>query len=105
MNEHVPHLIVFLMAGVAVTICVIHHNYGLGHVVGIPGSNFFDFIYYSSVVFTTVGFGDLVPVGAIRILTAVEGLALITWSVLFTFLAMQRLWPHLLFKPDNENRH
>ncbi len=156
MNEHVPHLIVFLMAGVAVTICVIlhyetlsflsrtvglhvhkrigvlvvmlglllahileimvfavgygviHHNHGLGHIVGIPGSNFFDFIYYSSVVFTTVGFGDLVPVGAIRILTAVEGLAglaLITWSASFTFLAMQRLWPQLLAKQDNENRH
>ncbi|MBX3616603.1 potassium channel family protein [Nitrosomonas sp.] len=72
---------------------------GLGHITGMDEGNFFDFVYFSSVVYTTVGFGDLLPVGAIRMLSAAEGLAglaLITWSASFTFLAMQRLWPHLL---------
>jgi hypothetical protein len=43
-------------------------------------------------------------------LTAAEGLAglsLITWSASFTFIAMQRFWPHALRgsqgKSDGEN--
>lgn len=72
---------------------------GLGFIAGLNENNFFEFIYFSSVVFTTVGFGDLIPIDPIRVLTAAEGLvglAMITWSASFTFLAMQRLWPHLL---------
>ena len=51
--------------------------------------------YYSAIVYTTVGFGDVIPEGGIRWITGVEalvGLALITWSASFTFLQMQRLW-------------
>ena len=55
----------------------------------------FDFVYYSAMVYTTVGFGDLIPKGPIRMLTGTEalaGLALITWSASFTYLQMQRVW-------------
>ena len=55
----------------------------------------FDYIYYSSMVYTTVGFGDLIPSAEMRMLTSAEalaGLALITWSASFTYLQMQRLW-------------
>lgn len=75
----------------------------LGHIAGLNENNLFEFIYFSSVVFTTVGFGDLIPIGPIRVLTAAEGLvglATITWSASFTFLAMQRLWPHLLTQSE-----
>lgn len=75
----------------------------LGHIAGLNENNWFEFIYFSSVVFTTVGFGDLIPIGPIRVLTAAEGLvglATITWSASFTFLAMQRLWPHLLTQSE-----
>lgn len=63
----------------------------------ITGTNegLFDFIYFSAMVYTTVGFGDQVPSGAIRMITSTEalaGLSLITWSASFTFLQMQRLW-------------
>lgn len=57
--------------------------------------NLLDQVYYSSVVYTTLGFGDIVPGGPIRFLTgteAVTGLVLITWSASFTFLEMQRYW-------------
>jgi len=53
-----------------------------------------------------VGFGDLVPIGPIRMLTAAEGLtglALVTWSASFTFLAMQRFWPHPLASPHKKS--
>ena len=48
-----------------------------------------DYIYYSSIVYTTVGFGDLYPVGPLRIVTALEsliGLVLITWSATYIFV-------------------
>ena len=80
---------------------------GMGYIKGVDENNFFDFIYFSSVVYTTVGFGDLVPTGAIRMLSAAEGLAgfaLITWSASFTFLAMQRLWPHLLSQSGRDSK-
>lgn len=78
---------------------IVHHSAGYGHIRGIENGDIIDYVYYSSVVYTTVGFGDLVPVGAIRMLTAAEGLAglaMITWSASFTFMAMQRFWPHPL---------
>lgn len=67
--------------------------------MGIENSAIIDYVYDASVVYTTVGFRDLIPVGAIRMLTAAEGLAdlaLITWSASYTFVTMQRFWPHPL---------
>jgi hypothetical protein len=55
-----------------------------------------DHVYYSAMVYTTVGFGDIIPYGPIRFMTgmeAVTGLVMITWSASFTFLEMQRDWP------------
>jgi hypothetical protein len=57
--------------------------------------NLFDHVYYSAMVYTTVGFGDLVPQGPIRFMTGMEaltGLVMITWSASFAFLEMQRDW-------------
>jgi hypothetical protein len=54
-----------------------------------------EYVYYSAMVYTTVGFGDLIPQGAIRFMTGMEaltGLVMITWSASFTFLEMQRDW-------------
>lgn len=54
-----------------------------------------DCIYYSAVCFTTLGLGDIVPLGAVRFLTGTEaltGFVLLTWSASFTFVEMQRFW-------------
>ena len=56
-----------------------------------------DHAYFSGMVYTTVGFGDFVPHGPIRFTAGMEaltGLVMITWSASFTFLEMQRDWPH-----------
>lgn len=56
---------------------------------------FLDAIYLSAITYTTVGFGDLTPVGAIRFLAGTEaltGFVLITWSASFTYLEMERFW-------------
>ena len=58
-------------------------------------SGLLDFVYFSATVYTTLGFGDLVPTGAVRFLAgteAVTGFLLISWSASFTFLEMQRFW-------------
>lgn len=57
--------------------------------------HFFDNIYFSSAVYSSVGFGDLVPIGPIRFIAGTEGLVglvLIGWSASFTYLEMQRFW-------------
>ena len=65
-----------------------------GH-IGPSALHLFDYVYFSSATYTTVGFGDLAPVGPIRFLAGTEGLAgfvLITWSASFTYLEMERFW-------------
>ena len=55
----------------------------------------FDVIYFSAVTFTTVGYGDLAPLGPIRFLAGTEalsGFVLLTWSASFTYLEMERFW-------------
>jgi hypothetical protein len=54
-----------------------------------------DSVYFSAVVYTTLGLGDLIPGGAIRFMVGTEaltGFVLITWSASFTFLEMQKFW-------------
>ncbi len=66
-----------------------------GHVAGDDPLLFFDAIYFSAITFTTVGFGDLAPVGPIRFLSGTEaltGFVLIGWTVSFTYFEMERFW-------------
>jgi hypothetical protein len=57
--------------------------------------DFLDYIYMSTVTYTTLGYGDIYATGPIRFLFGTEaltGFALITWSASLTFLEMQRHW-------------
>ena len=68
----------------------------LGVFSGALVTDAMSYLYYSGVIYTTLGLGDIEPQGHIRFITAVEalnGFMLITWSASFTFLAMGRLWP------------
>ncbi|GAA5131568.1 potassium channel family protein [Alloalcanivorax gelatiniphagus] len=54
-----------------------------------------DCVYFSFTVYTTLGFGDIQPLGDVRYLTGIEaltGLVLITWTASFLYLEMQRYW-------------
>ncbi len=73
-------------------------NPDLGSIVGTQPLLFTDYVYYSAVVYTTLGFGDMIPSGHIRFLTgmeALQGLALITWSASFMFIEMRRHWDNI----------
>ena len=65
-----------------------------GAIVGGPGW-FQDHFYFSIASYTTLGIGDILPHGNIRIvagLEALNGLVLVAWSASFTYLIMERLW-------------
>lgn len=67
----------------------------LGDFVGATVTDPMSYVYFSGVIYTTLGLGDIQPVEHIRFITATEalnGFMLITWSASFTFLAMSRLW-------------
>jgi len=66
-----------------------------GGIRGDLGAGFLDYTYFSSVTYTSLGYGDLTPVGPLRLLTSLEaitGLVLLAWTASFTFLQMRKLW-------------
>ena len=68
----------------------------VGGFAGLPVEGYLDCLYFSVVTYTTLGFGDQVPVSHARLIAGVEalnGLLLIGWSASFTYLAMERYWP------------
>jgi hypothetical protein len=71
---------------------------GYGRLVGavIGGSGWFeDHFHFSIASYTTLGIGDIMAEGPIRIVAGIEalnGLVLVAWSASFTYLAMERLW-------------
>lgn len=66
-----------------------------GTMQGNFSGNLLDCVYFSFTTYTSLGFGDIEPLGLIRILTGLEaltGLVLITWTASFIFLEMERNW-------------
>lgn len=71
------------------------HWPALGAIRGDADVDLLDAVYLSTEAYTTLGYGDLVPYGPVRMLLGLEalaGLVLITWSASFTYLEMQRDW-------------
>jgi hypothetical protein len=55
----------------------------------------FDSVYFSAMTYSTVGYGDVLPLGPVRLLAGTEGLiglVLIGWSASFTYIEMERFW-------------
>ena len=52
-------------------------------------------MYFSAETYSSLGYGDVVPGGDLRLLAGVEvlnGLLLIGWSASYTYIAMERFW-------------
>ncbi|MBB6544224.1 potassium channel family protein [Thalassotalea piscium] len=68
---------------------------GWGELMGNFDGSLLDCAYFSFTVYSTVGFGDIEPMGSLRYLAGIEsltGLILITWSASFLYIEMQRQW-------------
>lgn len=62
---------------------------------GLGGPSLLNCIYFSAETFTSLGYGDILPVGPPRLLVGAEalnGLLLIGWSASYFFVAMERFW-------------
>jgi hypothetical protein len=67
----------------------------VGTIAGTDPFRLLDAVYMSATTYSTLGYGDLVPKGAVRFLLgteAVVGFVMITWSASFAYLEMARYW-------------
>jgi len=86
------------LAGISVYALAYYYlrdKFGLGTFGGKFLDSFASYFYFSAESYTSIGLGDIYPLGALRLLTGIEalnGLLLIGWSASFTYLAMQRYW-------------
>lgn len=88
------HAVEILVYGVAVWLIARQQVFGAlsGHAGSVPLETC---LYYSAETYTSLGFGDVVPTGSLRLLAGIEalhGLLLIGWSASFLYLAMERFW-------------
>jgi len=79
----------------AVAYYFMHRAPGWGQLTGNFDGSLLDCVYFSFTTFTTLGFGDIQPIGGLRFLTGIEsltGLVLITWTASFLFVEMKKFW-------------
>lgn len=72
-------------------------NAGLGAIAVTAGEvgSVTSYIYFSASTYSSLGYGDIYPTGALRIVASIEvlnGLMMIGWSVSITYIAMQKFW-------------
>ena len=89
----VAHAAEILMYAAAFYVLVRYFGAGpLGH---LTPSSMTLCLYFSAETYTSLGYGDVVPGGALRLLAGMEalnGLLLIGWSGSFIYIAMERFW-------------
>ncbi|MEW6133545.1 MAG: ion channel [Pseudomonadota bacterium] len=87
------HLAEISLYGVSIYVLVTHLD--AGALAGTADISIPSFIYFSAETYSSIGFGDLTPIGPVRLLAGVEalnGLLLIGWSASFTYISMERFW-------------
>jgi len=79
----------------AIAYYVMQAQLQVGSLAGHLEGDALDFFYFSIATYTTLGIGDLHPIGAMRVVAGIEslnGLVLIGWSASFTYLTMEEFW-------------
>ncbi len=88
--SHAMHILLFGLA-----FMVLARYFALGELGGSSVPSITTCLYFSAETYTSLGFGDIVPAGPIRLLAGVEtltGLLLIGWSASYSYLSMERFW-------------
>ena len=83
------------MAFYGATLYILVQWLGVGSLTGSTSFSLANCLYFSAETYTSLGFGDLTPIGPVRLLAGVEalnGLLLIGWSASFTYISMERFW-------------
>ncbi len=79
----------------AVVYFLVADHLGLGSFGGTLEHHFGDYLYFSTSTYSSLGYGDIYPLGGLRIMAGIEtvtGLVMIGWSASFTYLAMEKFW-------------
>ena len=79
----------------SLTYWVLIHYAGFADLSGNIPDHFPTYLYFSATTYSSLGVGDVFPVGSLRFLTGIEainGLILITWSAAFTYFSVQKMW-------------
>ncbi len=67
----------------------------VGSLSGLAELSLVGCFYFSAETYTSLGLGDVLPVGPIRLIAGIEtlnGLLLIGWSASYTYISMERFW-------------
>ena len=89
----VGHIIEVWMFGIVIFLMIAQGDFG--SLQGNFDGSLLDAVYFSFTTYTSLGIGDIEPLGDIRFLAGLEaltGLALITWSASFMFIEMRKFW-------------
>lgn len=84
---HFTEIVIF-----AVAYNYIENNTGMGGIGGACDGSLFDCMYFSFSTYTTLGYGDIFPLGHLRLLTGIEaitGILMAAWSTSFLFFKMK----------------
>jgi hypothetical protein len=87
------HFIEILLYGAAYY--VLATTFGVGSMGQAGPLPFSRCLYFSAETYTTLGYGDVLPHGDLRLLAGVEalnGMLLIGWTASYTYLSMARFW-------------
>ena len=72
-------------------------QHGMGTLGGRDEPTLLNCMYFSLTTYSSLGYGDVVPTGELKLLAgseALSGLLLIGWTAAFLYIAMERFWEH-----------
>lgn len=90
LTSHMIHVLLYAM-----TFMGLEAFEGFGTIDGQRGHNLEDMFYFSITSYTTLGIGDLIPTGHLRIISGTEalnGLVMVGWTASMTYLYMEKFW-------------
>lgn len=79
----------------AIVFFLVTDDLGIGIFGGTLEYRFADYLYFSTATYTSLGYGDIYPLGGLRLMARIEtivGLMMIAWSASFTYLTMEKFW-------------
>jgi ion channel len=97
------HILEILLYAICFYVAI--NVFELGSLEGARASGVLGYFYASSVFYTSLGFGDVLPNGHLRFIVSIEalnGLLLIAWSAAFIFAVMGKSW-HCFSGPGANN--
>ena len=88
----VAHAVEIVLYGITLFALIRYMDAGS---LGKGHANLLDCLYFSAESYTSLGLGDIVPSGPVRLLAGAEalnGLLLIAWTASFVYLSMEKFW-------------